>query len=442
MKRQRYYNDISEMLEILSNRIKTNGKLNVLDLNIHAETFYRDLLNCIYGYQLESANVSSANMEAIDLIDSENKLVIQVSSTATKQKIENTLTKGKISEYAAKNYKIKFLFIADAAQKLRRDKYSNPYKVSFSPQEDIIDKVSLLTSISQLSIDSYNIVQNLFIREFEGEQNISEINTNYFSSKIISKINAINVLTLKNLHLNIWLKDLDDNFLTGNTLTDIILRTKSLFELINKKDLNKISGVNSENSFVALFNAVKVQAPDLSTDLNTFYYKSMSPTLACIDGFLEKGESYYISIGALGMFNDNSETNIFRCIMNNLLLFLSELYNILYNLWRDRDYKKIEKDVSNDMHSYLISRIKRLTDDDSRDFIKVVYDRKSITDIELAGIFSCNIAELRKKLYEHTKEILSYEYYDNYSTKIYINSVYLKTFELHYFEIFGREYES
>ncbi len=178
MNRQRYFNDISDRLEILSNRIKTNGKLNVLDLNIHAETFYRDLLNCIYDYKLESANVSSANMEAIDLIDTENKLIIQISSTATKQKIENTLSKDKISEYAAENYKIKFLFIADGVQNLRNNKYANPHKIPFLATEDIIDKVSLLTYISQLSIARCNLVHDLFIKEFGGAPNPSKVTTN------------------------------------------------------------------------------------------------------------------------------------------------------------------------------------------------------------------------------------------------------------------------
>lgn len=438
MNRQRYYNEISEWLEILSIRIKTNGKLNVLDLNIHAETFYRDLLNCIYGYQLESANVSSANMAAIDLVDSENKIVIQVSSTATKQKIESTLAKDKISEYAAKNYEIKFLFIADEAQKLRSDKFSNPHKISFSPQEDIIDKISLLTSISQLSINSFGKIHELFTGEFGGVQNAKENNTNYLSDKIISKINAINILTLKNLFFNIWLKDLDSNFLKANSSTDTVLRLKSLFGLINKKELNKISGVNSENSIEALFNAVTVLAPDLSTNLNTFYHKTMLPTLACVNGYLEKNESYYISIGALGLFNNNSEEKVVDCIMNNLLNFFSNVHSIIENLWKDRDYIKIENEVSNEMHSYLLKRIKRLIDDDKREYIKVIYDRKSIIDVELAEMFSCEIIDLRKKLYECTKDILSYKYYDNFSTKLSISSVYLKTFELYYSEIFGR----
>ncbi|ETT53138.1 hypothetical protein C162_07794 [Paenibacillus sp. FSL R7-269] len=178
MKRQRYYNEISEKLEILSHRIKTNGKLNVLDLNIHAETFYRDLLNNVYGFKLESANVSSANMAAIDLIDSENKLVIQVSSTATKQKIESTLKKKKTSDYALENYSIKFIFIADEVQSLRSKKYANPHNIAFSPQEDIIDRVSLLTSISQLTIGAYSLVYDMFIKEFGGAPSPLKITSN------------------------------------------------------------------------------------------------------------------------------------------------------------------------------------------------------------------------------------------------------------------------
>ncbi|MGG1650070.1 ABC-three component system protein [Paenibacillus sp. NRS-1780] len=207
MKRQRYYNEISERLEILASRIKTNGKLNVLDLNIHAETFYRDLLNCIYGYKLESANISSANMAAIDLIDNENKLVIQVSSTATRQKIENTLNKGKIVEYATDNYKIKFLFIAEEAQNLRSNKYSNPYNINFIPQEDILDKASLLTSISQLAIGSYSLVHDLFIREFGGAPNPSKITSNLAS---IVNLLAIEDLDEGDVSTNLNLYNIDE----------------------------------------------------------------------------------------------------------------------------------------------------------------------------------------------------------------------------------------
>jgi len=432
MNRQKYFNEISENLEILSSRIKTNGKLNVLDLNIHAEAFYRDLLNYTYGFKLKAANETKANIEAIDLIDSENKVVIQVSSSATKQKIESTLSKKKISDYAAENYTIKFLFIADEAEKLRSQRFANPNKIAFLPEKDIMDKVSILASISQLDIGLFRDVYILFIKEFKGD-------ANFLGVKIINKISAINAITIKNLNVSIWLKEFDENFITGDTITGIILRIKHLLELINTEKLNLSSGVNSENSLEALFNMVKFQAPDLSTDLTAFYQEKIIPTLTCVNGFLEKSTSYYIAIGALGLMLDYSDRNILNSIMNNLLEFLSSIYNILDNLWRDKDYQKIEKEVINEMQKSLLRQIELLIDHDTRKYIKVIYDSNSIVDVQLADIFSCNLIEMRKKLYPYTNKFLSYAFHDNFSTRLYINPEYLKTFELFYNDIFGRE---
>ena len=202
MKRQKYYSEISENLEILVNRIKVNAKLNILDLNIHAETFYRDLINIVYGYKFQSANLSSANVEAIDLVDSENEVLIQVSSTSTKQKIQDTLKKDKIDEYAQKGYQLKFIFIAHESKNLRTMKYNNPFKIKFDPKQDIIDKVSLLTAISQLEIGRLNLVYDLFKKEFG-----SAIDPEKISSNLTTIVNLLSEEDLgeeeipANLHL-------------------------------------------------------------------------------------------------------------------------------------------------------------------------------------------------------------------------------------------------
>lgn len=178
MKRQRYYNYISENLEILSSRIRTSGKLNILDLHIHAEPFYRDLLNMIYDLNLEAANIFSANEAAIDLVDDKNKVIIQVSATATKQKIESTLSKEKIQHYVDQKFKMKFMFIANDAKNLRNNSFKNPYSIDFTPKEDILDKVNLLTAISQLKIGMYISVRELFMKEFGGAPSPIKINNN------------------------------------------------------------------------------------------------------------------------------------------------------------------------------------------------------------------------------------------------------------------------
>lgn len=45
MNRSTYFNYIEEKLGVLSFRINTRGKINLLDLNIYSETFFADMIN-------------------------------------------------------------------------------------------------------------------------------------------------------------------------------------------------------------------------------------------------------------------------------------------------------------------------------------------------------------------------------------------------------------
>lgn len=69
--------------------------MNILDLHVHSEDFYQNFFNILYGWNLENLNNQNKlqNIEAIDLIDHSSKVIIQVSATNTKEKIESTLQK-------------------------------------------------------------------------------------------------------------------------------------------------------------------------------------------------------------------------------------------------------------------------------------------------------------------------------------------------------------
>lgn len=45
MNRSSYFNYIEEKLNVLSYRINSRGKINLLDLNIYSETFFAELMN-------------------------------------------------------------------------------------------------------------------------------------------------------------------------------------------------------------------------------------------------------------------------------------------------------------------------------------------------------------------------------------------------------------
>ncbi len=83
MNRAYYFNFIEYKLCTLATRIEIRGKLNILDLNLHSENFYMNFCNELFGWQLKNMNAIKQNVEAIDLIDKSNQIIIQVSSTTT-----------------------------------------------------------------------------------------------------------------------------------------------------------------------------------------------------------------------------------------------------------------------------------------------------------------------------------------------------------------------
>ena len=108
-------------------------------------------MNEVYGWTVVNENDIKQNIEAIDLIDHTNKFVIQVSATASKQKIESSLSKNSIKNYS--DYTFKFFSIARDADKLRKDIFKNPHEIKFTASSDIMDVNSILSKIRGLPID-------------------------------------------------------------------------------------------------------------------------------------------------------------------------------------------------------------------------------------------------------------------------------------------------
>ena len=198
MNRTRYYNYIEERLNFLAYRIEKRGKINLLDLNIHSETFFAELFNILYNYNLVNLNYIKQNTEGIDLIDTKNKIIIQVSATSTKEKIENSLNKGIYLFY--KDYNFKFISISkEVSSKLRATEFENPYNLIFDSQKDILDSTTLLRYILNLEIDKQKILFE-FIKKELGE----EISTVKVDSNLAEIINVLakEDLDLKSAKIN------------------------------------------------------------------------------------------------------------------------------------------------------------------------------------------------------------------------------------------------
>ncbi|NUW26964.1 SMEK domain-containing protein [Arcobacter butzleri] len=104
-------NYITDKLSFLSLKVQKNNHQGLYDINKICESVFLHLLNCSYDYNLKDANnILYTNFPAIDLIDHDEELVIQVTSTTTTQKIYNSIKKLKSLEDFS-SYKLKMCYI-------------------------------------------------------------------------------------------------------------------------------------------------------------------------------------------------------------------------------------------------------------------------------------------------------------------------------------------
>ena len=176
MNRSIYFNYIEEKLTTLSFRIKSRSKINLLDLNIYSETFFAKLVNHLLNYELENMNVIKQNTEGIDLVDHKNKIIAQVSSTCSKQKIENSLSKEICKDYSG--YRFIFIAIAGDADNLREKTFLNPHGVTFDSAKNIYDIKSLLNIVLDMEIKKQHELFEFLKMELGSNIDIVKVDTN------------------------------------------------------------------------------------------------------------------------------------------------------------------------------------------------------------------------------------------------------------------------
>lgn len=175
MKRLHYFNYIEEKLSTLAVRIENRGKLNILDLHLHSENFYLHFFNELFGWKLQNLNAIKQNTIAIDLIDQTNKIVVQVSATATKDKVESSLSKD-LSAYTG--YTFKFISISKDANALRSMSFTNPHNLAFNPLTDVHDIASILKEILIFGSNDQRRIANFIRTELGSEEDSLRLESN------------------------------------------------------------------------------------------------------------------------------------------------------------------------------------------------------------------------------------------------------------------------
>lgn len=148
---------IRDHLTYIQTKVKNDTKQKMYGINETAENIFMHLLNDTFGDSFKNANDEEYNFPAIDLIDTKNRVVMQVTSDIstnkvrieTLEKFEKLVKKDKYKQYV--NYKVKMFYINDKPNFSR--KILQEFKEKGLPEshflgiEDIIKKVSTDTNV-------------------------------------------------------------------------------------------------------------------------------------------------------------------------------------------------------------------------------------------------------------------------------------------------------
>jgi len=102
---------LSTNLSLISNKIEIENASNNQSLNIILETPFLEVLNKIFKYNLVNTNKLSSNFPGVDGIDLENKVMVQVTSTFSYEKIKKTVENIIKEKLYLKANKLYFVFL-------------------------------------------------------------------------------------------------------------------------------------------------------------------------------------------------------------------------------------------------------------------------------------------------------------------------------------------
>ena len=194
--RETAINSIIDHLSILQVEVEIRSKVNLQDINVHAEQFYKILLNLIYSYSLENINISEQNAAVIDLACTTNRVAIQVTSNNKKDKITETVYSFCNKELYKKYDRLIMLIIKT---KTSRQDSITVGNFTFDLDKDVIDIPELVRSIQNIDdLDRIIQIQNWLFKELVEKRNTArnEISGN----EVLTFVGLIEILSDEHNH--------------------------------------------------------------------------------------------------------------------------------------------------------------------------------------------------------------------------------------------------
>ncbi len=229
MNRKDYIDKIAKYLARFVEEVKSYNDMSLYDYNIHAENALIPILNAVFDLKLVNANsIKKKNFPSIDLIDDENKVAFQITSTSGQEKVKATLIKFGENNYHTL-YETLYIYILTEKEKYSEKiiKENTPTGLDFNAETHIIDISDLRNRIAYIqSLEKLEYISRLCEHEFSDVQ-------------IESRVKKFQSGFLKNESEKLHLNFLPITFTEKMYVADINIDKEAIKESINAWRIEK-----------------------------------------------------------------------------------------------------------------------------------------------------------------------------------------------------------
>lgn len=184
--RENYINEIVNRLSWFESTVRLKNSLNFYDIDIHAESFFCELLNLILGYKLENLNHFQKNYNSIDLGDKENRISVQITAQNTRAKVQETLDKF-INNGHENEYDRLIILIIGAKPKFRAP-FNAGGKFCFDVDTDVWDIKYLIKIISEKPNGELSQICDFFKKQLYPNEGYTGLSLNKLGEQMLNEM--------------------------------------------------------------------------------------------------------------------------------------------------------------------------------------------------------------------------------------------------------------
>ncbi|CAM1356113.1 MULTISPECIES: SMEK domain-containing protein [Tenacibaculum] len=326
------FNSLSTRFGLLKSKMKIENAVNDFGLQVLLENTAIEILNTVYGYKFINANKESLNFAAVDALDNENEIALQITSTFSKIKIISTINKYLKNDLHKNHKHLKFFFLKDV---------KSLNKGTINEISKLLETKGLSLNVKEDFIDYEAIYQKLYFDtpDIPKILKVIEIIDNVLGVLPINKISSFASLgisfendEMENVHtlVSSLLKQGINIYITSKKLYDELKDHRFFDYLVLVKDVKSISHINHYLIIIS----------------NQYIQKNLIEEESCV------------LFKTLLHNNYKSKTLAFNPYINNLNRIKNKRFRVYNNL--DTDKKNIQEFSENLVVNFMSSNTSQL----------------------------------------------------------------------------------